>query len=129
MYSVYSMYSTGTYIAKITTISYCKVHVHKIMWGNNYMYKMQSNWCNVQKRWISINNNIVTLSIIQQIWSENFNMHINDIISYSTCTVETYLATHTVYRHRMLQLHLDDKYNCTRLFALFGALKCTANKS
>lgn len=36
MYSVYSMYSTGTYIAKIT-ISYCKVHVHKIMWGNNYV--------------------------------------------------------------------------------------------
>ena len=31
MYSVYSMYSTGTYIAKITTINYCKVHVHKIM--------------------------------------------------------------------------------------------------
>lgn len=87
---------------------------------------MQSNWCNVQKRWISINNNTVTFSIIQQIWSENFNMH---IISYSTCTVETFLVTRTVYRHRMLQLHLDDKYNCTRLLALFGALKCTTNKS
>ena len=37
IYSVYNMYSTGTYIAKITTISYCKVHVHKIMWGNNYV--------------------------------------------------------------------------------------------